>query len=348
LNANVIAQRPRGKSPRFQCYPEYFSSIRSALDRVGHVILEDVLNETTLNQISQYSGSIFKGKDACYQRGEMTDSEIYTHHGGTYGFFQPDLNTATHHLEKFMSMIGRSRVLDLYFHLLGGNVAALHGPMLRRVRPLLSTAIGFHVDTQVIEYAKQAFNSNDSYTMWMPFCDINETVPALLLLSRQFDFKNLDPSVMAPLNLKNEYLEATPESNRRTYTALNSLISTLDEDIYAPLLKKGSVVIFKSDVLHGSFTHDGFKKERYSADIRFVGEFDPEGDYSFKERAFLFSKYQRRLYGAFDKNEAAQLEQYVVDIVRTQLSESRLHNKLIRRAKKSLKNVLRKVGLRNE
>jgi len=93
LNKGVISQRPQGESPRFACYPEHFLSIRSALDRVGHVVIEDVLDKTTLDQVYRYAKGIFKDKDDRYQRGKMTDSEVYTHHGSTYVFNHSDIKT---------------------------------------------------------------------------------------------------------------------------------------------------------------------------------------------------------------------------------------------------------------
>ena len=321
---------PKGISPRFSCDHNQFTDIAAALHSIGHVVIENVFDEQTLSICGAYAANLFKKVEDDYQAGKYTTAgEINSYFGSTFSFASDP--EGTKHLELFMDMIERSPILNLFTFLLNGNVAAIHGPVLRRVDPTIPFRhIGLHSDNQVNEYTNHGYNSNCSYTTWTPLCDIDETTARLFLLGRDIQFEDPLMNMKTPTTVdkvsicskknKETHLDITPlylsklprkelspeelvKLNNEYHEYTNSLIDKLGEAAYAPQLKMNSVVVFLNDVIHGSFSHDGLTRPRHSADIRFIGDFDKSVNYERKERAFIFKRYIRQAYDPFLENE---------------------------------------------
>src|SRR3990167_2268780 len=179
----MLTYTPSGISPRFTCDAQHFPDIAAALNSVGHVVIENVLDAQTLDICNHYTTQLFTRMDNDYQAGLFTEGQIYAYFGNTTSFMSDA--KGSQHFEHFIDMIERSSILDLSTFLLKGDVAALHGPMLRRVTSdKMLRFVGLHTDCQVKEYAEQAYKNQDSYTCWMPLCDIHETTPRLMLLNK--------------------------------------------------------------------------------------------------------------------------------------------------------------------
>ena len=327
----MLKQAPQGISPRFTLDTTQFSHIESALEEVGHVVIDHVFDRQTLTYCRQYAINLFSKMDVSYDEGKFSGGELSSYLGNTYSFM-PDAE-GNRYCEFFMNMIARSRILDLLSCLLNGDVAAIHGPVIRRVsaeHPLRN--IGLHQDSAIAEYADHGYRSQRQYSLWVPLCDVDENTASLLLLSRRFQFTGDYGDITKPrdrfsnacicdgnstINVSSLYLQNQPrkhlseqEANQHTqdyYRTLNNLIEKLGNDIYAPTLDETSVVIFNRDTIHGSFGHAGLTKSRHSIDIRFIADFDQFRAYKNKERAYIFRRYSRYNYNPFSQDELSSL-----------------------------------------
>ena len=360
----MLQHLPAGISPRYSCHPDNYAHIALALNTVGHVVIENVFDTTTLHYSKAYTLNFFKKMDAAYQQEQLSETECQSYFGNTYSFM-PD-KEGNECFQLFMDMIGRS-IINLYFYLLKGDVAAIHGPILRRVDPTFPLrCIGLHVDNQkpIIEYTNQAFRCKDAYSMWTPLCDINSNTPGLLLLHRKFRFINTAHNLLEPGDVNNVHIyntdaenlnekinvtplylfnlprkELNPNEDLRINTlqqeTLDSLIKKLGYDIYAPQLTLGSAIIFNRDVIHGSFSYNGLTQPRHSIDLRFIGDFDKLKEYAHKERSYIFKQYSAQSY---DPNPTLDIPPFISlenQVIELQKQVAQQHQEL-----KNYKNIL--------
>ena len=370
----MLSQNPKGISSRFSCHPSNFSAIADALNNIGHVVIENVFDQQTLIQCDQYAQNLFCGMDERYLQGDFCESELINYLGNTYSFIPDKIGSL--HLELFLTMIETSGMLDLYAHLLKGDVAAF-GPVLRRADPAVAIRkTGLHTDGQVTEYALKATHSNSEYTLWIPFCAINEKTPALLLMARGLQFS--DNTIAKPgyhqgptnnvfiydkrkgatseqkegLDVTPLYLHNRPMSrpsegeilrvSQRHDAVLNGLISRWENDIHVPHMDLGSAIIFDRDIIHCSFSHDGMSQARHSADIRFVGSFDTTHDFINKERAYIYKKFMRQHYDPF----ASSSKPMIVNVETLQKRINELEQQLVLQRAESRNKWIR-AQLRN-
>ncbi len=302
---------PATTSPQFTCRPEHFSNIASALESVGHCIVADVLDTKSLALCSQYTTRLFQKNDAAYENQQMSDGEINAYYGSTYSF-QSDPE-GTHHLDLFMNAIEKSALLDLFTHLLKGDIAALHGPMLRGPNLKIPRMhLGFHCDGQVTEYAKRAFHSDGEYTLWTPFNDIDPHTPGLLLVSKKYaHYSENVKSLVAHKSIsflfnhntmrKALFEEEAIEYQQQFEHHLNQIIQDFSTELYTPQLKLGSVILIHRDTYHTDFMHPNVTQPRYSADIRFIGDFDKTFNYINKERGYIYQRqFVRHRYDPYE------------------------------------------------
>ncbi|OGO96217.1 MAG: hypothetical protein A3F41_05315 [Coxiella sp. RIFCSPHIGHO2_12_FULL_44_14] len=374
----MLLQRPQGVSPRFPCHPDYFSSIAQALNTIGHVVIEAIFDQKILDRCQQYAHDLFAQIRTDYEKGKFTKGQTSAYFSSTYSF-RPDPPGAQHS-QLFMSMIGRSSVLDLYSYLLKGDIAALHGPVVRRVDPTFPQGYtGLHADDQVTDYAEHAFKSKDIYTMWTPFDHVTEETSTLLLLSqawRLVDENHQPTNINNPKKLKKVFLynafkdfslDVTPmylhhlpqkeltqqelsEFNQQHHQQLKELIETLGSDLYAPTVNQGSVIIFKYPTVHGSYLHNRMTQLRYSADIRFIGDFDVLAPFTFvhQEKIYFFKRYTQYIYD-HARNTAPSLAVQVNEL-HHQLTVQQeqiaiLSRRIIPTIKRAVKPILKKLGL---
>ena len=366
----ISVSRPAGVSPRFLCDQKNFSDIISALDSVGHVIVEDVFDAQVLSYSKKYAVNFFKKMDAAYQRKKFNVNYTISYFSNTYSFM-PDAE-GTRHSEMYMDMIGRSHIIDLLMTMLNGDIAAILGPIVRYVDPRQSLRhIGLHVDDHVDEYAEQGFFSKRSCTMWVPLCDIDSETPGLLLLSRGLRLIKNEENILLNrdgMDVTSLCLVKQPKRELTTdesayfkqihHQALQYLIETLGKDIYAPILKAGSVILFRSDVIHGSFCHEGLTRSRHSTDVRFIADFDQLANFKNRQNAYIYRKYIRETYDPFAQStqsipaQLAELEQELDkqhSILITQidrLMHLRSRTGIIKRLRRTAGLVFRSLRLR--
>ena len=273
----MLTHTPQGVSPRFTCHADNYKKIEEAIRTVGHVVIENVFDKSTLDVCTDYTSELFTELDASYRKGEFTEGQLTAYFGNTFSFMSD--KKGSEHLDKFMSMLQNSPVLSLYAYLLKGDVAAIHGPMLRRINPKKALRhVGLHPDGQVREYAKKAYNSNDTYTMWTPLCDIDEDTPGLLLIDKRFQVDEHSSNIYNPaaneklilrdsskasdisIDISKLYLNnqlqrelssaEVPGLTDEYYEHTNNLIKKLGPYIYSPKLDKSSIVIFERGLIH--------------------------------------------------------------------------------------------------
>ena len=329
----MLKKLPQGISPRFSCEEKNFTLIDAAIESVGHVIIEDVFTVKSLLHPQQHIHTLFQKRDQFYQKQEknFTPVELDIYFGNTFSF---EDQTS---LSQFIATIQSSPLLDLLFYLLKGDIAAGYGPVLRRndiQHPLQH--IGHHCDAGLIsEYVNNAFNSNKQYTMWTPLCDVDESTGGLLMFSknrsRQYASAVHNPtspytdimgkiSKVALHHPPNEPVTAQALTEREHYyNAFDIIIDELGDELYAPILNMGSVILFDQHVLHGPFFHHNLTKPRYSIDLRFFGDFDKSKDYELQMESYIFKKYTMDTFFPGRKNTELAFVREEIDALRNAL-----------------------------
>ena len=313
---------PKGISPRFSCEPSEFPRIQTALDSIGHVIIENVLEKPTLRICNTYTENLFEKIDSDFNAGLFTEGQIYAYLGSTYSFMSDA--EGKKHEKLFLDMIERSPIMDLFSFLHKGTVAGVHGPVIRRADPTKPLQhIGLHTDGQPTEYVERAYRSNNCYTTWIPLCNVDSHTARLFLFHKNVYFENpavsiLNPSLSENIFIShrkkdNIHIDATPlyiyslprkildhealaKYNKNYHETTNHILNIIGDEAYAPELSMNSAIVFRQNIIHGSFCHNNLTKARHSIDIRFMGDFDRMTNFDTKERAFIFQRYTRQTY----------------------------------------------------
>jgi len=323
--------RPTGISPRFSITAKNFANISDALETVGHVVLENVFDQPSLLHIKKYVAAVFGAMQDRFENDtDFADSEVSEYLGGTSSFSSnPE---GRKYFNFFMDMVGRSRVLDLFSFLFDGNIAAVQGPVLRRVDPNIPLRhIGLHPDVQTKNYLNP--DKNEAiYTMWAPLCDIDDSTPGLLLIHRKFQFDESKFGISeseANSTILRETLEDDKNSNKieidignlhlkkqprkildqqeielldkETRQIMEELILKIGDNMYAPKLNRGSIILFRHNVIHGSFSPPEFDTLRFSVDVRFMRDFVKSDDCVVNETCCVFRQYHMRTYDPISK-----------------------------------------------
>ena len=163
--------KTQGISPRFELHQNHFNDIKSALDTTGHVILDNVLDKPLLEKAYAYSQHLFA------QQPDHCSTSSYT---AEYAGHE--------HNENFIANLASSNLPDLFYHLFSSSqIAAIQGPALRCVDPNMDKHIGLHCDVQTRPYLTPETKNAMSYSVWIPFQDIDEATPRLLLFDKQLE-----------------------------------------------------------------------------------------------------------------------------------------------------------------
>jgi len=317
----------KGISPRFTFSSKNFEDISKALEAVGHVVIENLFDEESLWQSESYAKMAFEKMQKRFESNDNLEaSEIAAYVSGTTSFSSnPE---GRRYCNLFMDMIARSGILDLYSFLLDGNVAAVQGPVLRRIDPnVFLRHIGLHADVQTKNYLDHEKNQT-IYTMWTPLCDIDDHTPGLLLIDRKFQLgstclKSKDSGMLHKITESGECChdividinklhnknqpravldpKETEFLDKEYQQAMKNLSLSIGDYLYAPKLNKTSVIIFRHDVVHGSFSHPGLITPRLSIDIRFMSDFVKSSECVVDELCYVFRQYQMQTYDPISK-----------------------------------------------
>jgi hypothetical protein len=263
------------ESPRFSLRAADFSRVRSALQEVGHVVLEEVWNDRFLVDLRRLAEEKFVADDKLYngKLDQYPKDVVMTYLGGATELFSlfKSQDEGWRKDRDFFSEVSRSGLPALFQYLcLGDFVVGRAERVIRRTDPKFPMRFtGLHYDFQCEEIAKHGMRSNSAFTVWTPLQDCSrDDTPRLLLLKLG---ERVDDATSPALKL----------GAYATHSLNSPAIDTLFEQIYAsnscyaPYIPLGSVILFDYRVVHASYRTEKMHVPRYSLDFRVVGEYIP-------------------------------------------------------------------------
>jgi len=255
-------------SPRFSARDVDAAAIEDAIDRVGHVVIDDLWDVFFLLKLHDFAARHFQS--------EQTGS---THLPDVRGMAGWDEN-------EFFDRIRKSSLPGVLRHMQRGDfVVSESERVIRRANAAVTTLFsGLHADGQLRCCSDEGIRSKREFTIWTPLVDCTgEDTPRLLLLHRDQHFYGVfstDEQISDegipyfPLQLRpvlhSKGLQADGAAQQ-----LDRMFERLYDarQCYAPHVPLGSAVLFEHNIVHGSYRHSGMTRPRYSMDFRAVGEY---------------------------------------------------------------------------
>lgn len=268
-------------SPRFSLARDEFPAIQEALDKVGHVVLENCFSSCDIDELREYGKALFDDYDNEWRAGNIPKKNLNT-------YYQSSRTIGALNDQLFIEMVYRSRLRKLMVFLYGGSATMfLDDRVVRRMHPQHPMRIvAYHTDFQILPF------SENSYTTWMPLTELGPDTYNLAL----FDVNSPAAEMVEELGIKiNDIVECddTPEvtaARAADFKARHDkLFETHLDHIYLPMLEVGDVLMFSRYTMHGTHVNSNATRERLSVDFRWCEKFDWHANEAFSGRwAVLF------------------------------------------------------------
>jgi hypothetical protein len=254
------------ESPRFDLRAAALSDVETALETIGHAVLDGLWNQPFLTRLRIFAQDNFAASPGGA-----------THWDGT-------LPPALDH--EFFLELERTGLPALQRHLMGGDfVVSRTERVIRRADATIPAQFsGLHRDGQLRYCSERGINSKREVTIWTPLQDCSDDgTPRLLLLRRGQNFDDVfstretvsdEGNTYLPIGLRPQLAATGLEAAADRVDAMFEQLYVA-KDCYAPHVPFGSAVIFNHDVVHGSYRHRGMTTPRYSLDFRTVGVYRP-------------------------------------------------------------------------
>ncbi|MGH6967670.1 MAG: hypothetical protein ACREEN_01005 [Stellaceae bacterium] len=252
-------------SPRFSLRTADFCEIDSAIENVGHAVLEDVWNPLFIAAMLAAAKQKYAGDDAYYS--EKLD-KLPLGKKGTY--LQGVTNLPSDFHDTFDRELERSGITALLRQLFHGSfVIDRSERAIRRVDPAMPVMFtGLHHDHQLEPCIAAGKRSHRAVTMWTPLhACLDDLTPRLLLLRKgQTLSDGFAPAIRLGGSLG--YMDA---NSAQFSTAFDRIYEAFD--CFAPRVPSGGMIIFDHRVVHGTYRTPPMTTTRYSIDCRAVGEY---------------------------------------------------------------------------
>ena len=266
-------------SPRFSVRDADFDELDATLEKVGHVVIDDLWNTGFLTWLFQGAQNLFAQYDKRYGQHleELPASTVNHYKGNSVNLgslfeFDPQWREESADADRrFFGEIERTGITALLRHLLAGDhVVGRSERVIRRSVPTVPTGyVGLHADGQLKVCSSRGFRSKRELTLWTPLQDCSgDDTPRLLL------FKRGEPMLRGMDSIKLGSFQHA-ENEKLTGSQLDAQFDQVyaQRTCYAPHVRMGGAILFMSDVVHGSYRRSTMTVPRYSLDCRAVAAY---------------------------------------------------------------------------